>query len=345
MSGTSLDGVDLAFCQFNEVDGKLNYQILHTKAIDYDGYWKNTLQNLVNVSAKEFVEVDAFYGEYLGILISNFMNEIGMKSDLIASHGHTIFHEPQAGFTTQIGNANAIYAKCEVPVVSDFRSLDVQLAGTGAPLVPLGDQLLFGTACVNLGGIANLSYQKNGKTIAYDISPFNLLLNHLAKKFGQEYDKGGEIASKGTINQNLLDDLNRTDYYNQPFPKSLDKSWVEKYFFSLIDSYSISIEDKMRTLVEHIVTQINSNLSNVKKVLFTGGGTHHAFFINRLKDIAAYEIEIPSDEIIDYKEALIFAFLGLRRLQNKANVLREVTGALSDNIGGSLVGDFSKCFE
>ena len=345
MSGTSLDGVDLAFCQFKEENSTLSYKILFTKAIPYSSEWLDRLQNLTNSSAREYVAADNAYGKYLGKMIKSFTNEIGIKADYIASHGHTIFHEPALGYTAQIGNPNAIYAQCEIPVIADFRSLDVQYGGTGAPLVPIGDQLLFTDyICVNLGGIANLSYFNKGKSTAYDISPFNLLLNHIARKKGFSYDKGGQIALQGSINELLLEQLNNCPYYHKSPPKSLDKSWVEDYFFPIIDGFEISLEDKQRTIIEHLIQQIDISLQESysitgQKVFFTGGGTHNKFFIDLLQQKAKYEIELPSKEIIDFKEALIFAFLAYRKLQNKHNVLAEVTGASKDVSGGVFVGD------
>ncbi len=347
MSGTSLDGIDLAFCQFNEQKDGLTYKILHTKAISYATSWSKKLQNLTNATAKEFVATDNAYGVLLGKEIAKFCKEINKKPHLIASHGHTIFHEPQLGYTAQIGNPNAIYAQCEIPVFADFRSLDVQYGGNGAPLVPIGDQLLFSNhICVNLGGIANLSYFKNEIPVAYDVSPFNLLLNQIARQTGQTYDKGGQLASKGTIHQPLLDKLNQTPYYKQAFPKALDKSWVEDFFFPLINDFEISLADKQRTLIEHLAEQMNNELEKAstqtqQSVLFTGGGTHNDFFISCLKAKASYEIIIPSKEIIDYKEALIFAFLGYRKLKNQHNILAQVTGASKNTIGGVLVGEIS----
>ena len=343
MSGTSLDGVDLAYCQFDEQNNQLSYKILFTKAISYSAEWLEKLQHLTNATAREYVATDNAYGKYLGTLIHSFCDEIGRKADFIASHGHTIFHEPELGYTAQIGNPNAIYAQCETPVIADFRSLDVQYGGTGAPLVPLGDQLLFKNhICLNLGGIANLSYFDKGQPVAYDICPFNLLLNHIANKEGLEYDNNGGIASRGNINEELLEQLNECPYYLKNSPKSLDKSWVENYFFPIIDNINITLEDKQRTIIEHVTEQINTSLKaahNItqEKVFFSGGGTHNSFFIETLQSVANYEIDIPTKEIIDYKEALIFAFLAYRKIQNKHNTLAQVTGATKNVTAGVLV--------
>jgi anhydro-N-acetylmuramic acid kinase len=345
MSGTSLDGVDLAFCSFDEVGNQLNYKILHTKAIDYSTEWKQKLQQLPQASAKEFVATDHEFGRYLGDLIKEFCHETQVMPAAIGSHGHTIFHEPQLGYTSQIGNPNAIYGQCEIPVIADFRSLDVAFGGIGAPLVPIGDQLLFANhICVNLGGIANLSYFKNEKAVAYDVSPFNLLLNEIARQIGQTYDKGGQFASTGEVDSLLFKQLNDVAYYEQYLPKSLDKSWVEQVFFPLINNSVISLADKQRTIIEHLVVQLNQELTKAvtetnQAVLFTGGGTHNSFFIERLKQIACYEIVVPNKEVIDFKEALIFAFLAYRKLTNQYNVIAQVTGATKNVISGVVVSE------
>ena len=345
MSGTSLDGVDLALCQFNEQNDKLKHKILYTKTIPYSDEWIDRLQNLTSASAREYVATDHAYGKYLGLLIKEFCQNINQKADYIGSHGHTIFHEPNLGYTAQIGNPTAIYAQCETPVIADFRSMDVQYGGTGAPLVPIGDQILFKNhICVNLGGIANLSYFKEGESVAYDISPFNILLNYIAQQTGQTYDKDGQIGSKGIVNVPLLQKLNNCKYYKKSFPKSLDKTWIENYFFPIINNFKIPLEDKQRTIVEHLMEQIHNRLKQAhdftnQKVLFTGGGTHNLFFMNALQKRACYNIIIPSKELIDFKEALIFAFLAYRKTQNKHNVLAQVTGAKKNVSSGVLISE------
>jgi anhydro-N-acetylmuramic acid kinase len=343
MSGTSLDGVDLAFCQFEEGYGDISYKILHAKAISYSDDWVLKLQSLPNASAREYVATDNSFGRYLGQLIRAFCNEIGKEPDFIGSHGHTIFHEPGLGYTAQIGNPSAVFAQSGISTIADFRNLDVQYGGTGAPLVPIGDMVLFkNLICVNLGGIANLSYFVDGKPVAYDISPFNLLLNYIAQQNGEKYDENGSLASKGKVNEVLLDKLNSCEYYSKSYPKSLDKIWVENHFFPVIDEFDISLADKQRTIIEHLVFELSASLKLAyevthQKVLFTGGGTHNLFFIECLKKQYSCEIVIPSREIIDYKEALIFAFLAYLKIQNKHNILSVVTGAERDVSGGVLV--------
>ena len=342
MSGTSLDGIDLAFCSFSRPDNELRYEVLHTKAINYSEEWKTTLQQLPFASAKEFIATDHRYGKYIGQLIDQFCNEINKRPDAIASHGHTIFHEPTLGYTSQIGNPNAIYAQCEIPVIADFRSLDVAFGGTGAPLVPIGDQLLFpGYICVNLGGIANLSYMEHDVT-AFDVSPFNLLLNHIANQNGTTYDENGRLSATGEVNKNLLSALEKTSYYKESHPKSLDKTWVEQHFFPLIAESRCNLADKQRTIIQHLVIRLDKELKKAQEkrrqpVLITGGGAHNIFFIEQLKARATYEIIVPDTKTVDFKEALIFAFLGYRKLTHQYNILAKVTGASKNVIGGVMI--------
>ena len=228
MSGTSLDGVDIVYCEFSEDSDKWTYKILFAETIPYDKSWEKSLSNLENSSAQEFVQLHNQYGHYTGRLISDFINRYGISPDFIASHGHTIFHQPENKTTFQIGNGAAIAAECGIPVVCDFRATDISLGGQGAPLVPLGDNILFASFdyCLNLGGFANISYEDNGRRIAYDICPVNIVLNKIVRSINKDYDHNGEIASKGNINDDLLAKLNDLAFYKEHFPKSLGKEEV-----------------------------------------------------------------------------------------------------------------------
>jgi anhydro-N-acetylmuramic acid kinase len=285
-------------------------------------------------------------GDYIGNSISNFIqtNNIDKsKIDCISSHGHTIFHQPNIKLTTQIGNGANISSITKLPVVCDFRTTDLSLGGQGAPLVPIGDQLLFSEYdfCINLGGIANISFIKNDKSIAFDICPVNIVLNKLAQELGFDYDKGGNIAKTGTIDTNLLEQLNKLSYYKESAPKSLGIEWIEKNVTPIINSSNISNKNKIRTFVEHIAIQLSYNISGSNKsILITGGGTFNTYLIERIKANTISNIVISTDEIIDFKEALIFAFLGVLRLRNESNCLKSVTGASSDNIGGCIYQAF-----
>lgn len=340
MSGTSLDGVDIAYCIFLNENKKWSYKIECAETISYDAFWRNTLGSLEKSTAFDFVKIHKQYGHFLGKSISEFVKKYNISPDFIASHGHTIFHQPEKKITFQLGDGAAIVSEINVPVVCDFRSSDVALGGQGAPLVPIGDEFLFPDYdyCLNLGGFANISFKENKKRIAFDICPVNIVLNNIAAACGKEYDKNGDIASCGKMNSDLLNKLNGLDFYKNPFPKSLGKEWVTENFNPLVDEFSISSEDKLHTICEHISFQI-SNIVNQKKkdkMLVTGGGAYNSFLISRLKEKCKVEIVIPEKKIIDFKEALIFAFLGVLRMTNHANCLRSVTGAIKDNIGGAV---------
>jgi anhydro-N-acetylmuramic acid kinase len=255
---------------------------------------------------------------------------------LIASHGHTIFHQPEKGFTFQLGNGASIAAETGIPTVADFRTGDVALGGQGAPLVPVGDKLLFSDyeSCLNLGGFANISFDQHGKRIAFDICPVNFILNDLAQKSGWPYDTGGELGRSGNMNRELLEQLNQLAFYRQSPPKSLGREWMNHYFMPLMAADEIPLNDQLRTAYEHIAIQI-SNASPVHgKMLVTGGGAFNTFLIERLKHHLKCEIVIPHAEIIQFKEALVFAFLGLLRFMGEINCYASVTGARRDSSAG-----------
>ncbi|MFH1321629.1 MAG: anhydro-N-acetylmuramic acid kinase [Bacteroidota bacterium] len=360
MSGTSLDGVDMAYCRFSRLNdnSEWRYEIVEAKTIKYNSKWIKKLQNLELQNALKFVQTHVEFGHYLGGITNNFINENNLNVDFISSHGHTVFHQPgktarsavhsSFGVTSQIGDGAAITAKCNLPVVCDFRSLDVALGGQGAPLVPVGDKLLFPEydLCLNLGGFANVSFDKDGKRIAFDICPVNIVLNKLVKEIpdklnteGIDYDDKGNIAASGKINNDLLKELNQISFYQKSPPRSLSKEWCTGFFFPVIEKYDIPVRDKLRTVCEHIAVQINkiSQSSAVNcRMLITGGGVYNVLLINRIKALSNYQIIIPEKNIIDFKEALIFAFLGVLRMRNEINCLKSVTGALKDNIGGAI---------
>ena len=341
MSGTSLDGLDIAICGFSESDLGLEYVIHYAETIEYPKSIKQALVNAPKMSSMELSKLHADYGKFIGNNILKIKNKlkIGGRIEFIASHGHTVFHQPEAGFTLQIGSAADIAAITGLTVVADFRSLDVALGGQGAPLVPIGDKLLFSDydVCVNLGGFSNCSFDNaENKRVAFDICPVNIVLNYYAEKLGLAFDDNGNIGSKGILNEALLKDLNNIEYYKLPYPKSLGREWLKQVFMLVINSYSLSIEDTVRTLYEHIAMQIANSLPKEGSALFTGGGVHNGFLMQRIKDMSKLKITIPEKELIDYKEALIFALLAWLRLQNRINVLSSVTGAKRDHSGGMI---------
>jgi anhydro-N-acetylmuramic acid kinase len=340
MSGTSLDGLDLAFCEFNLVNGRWSYEIGHAETTPYSGNWKERLSNLESGTALDFVTTDIEFGHLLGRLTRDFIIKHDLHPDFISSHGHTIFHQPENKITAQIGRGSAIAAETGLPVICDFRSLDVALGGQGAPLVPIGDQLLFNSFdyCLNIGGFANISFEKDGKRVAFDICPANIVLNQLAKTLGLEYDPDGIHAGRGMINQSLLDKLNALPFYGEPAPKSLGKEWVVEHVFPLLKNEESDANDLLSTFCEHIAMQVaKAATGNHQQKLFTtGGGALNKHLINRVRIYTGPEIIIPDTNSINYKEALIFAFLGVLRWRNEINCLKSVTGASRDSSGGAI---------
>ncbi|WP_405606378.1 anhydro-N-acetylmuramic acid kinase [Polaribacter sp. Asnod1-A03] len=337
MSGTSLDGIDLVYVKFLQNDYK-KFEILKSETIGYSNEWKVILQNAIHFSTKELESLDISYGRFLGEVLNHFIDKNQIKNiDFIASHGHTILHQPEKGITLQIGSGKEITAITNKKVVCDFRTQDVKLGGQGAPLVPIGDQLLFSDYdyCLNLGGFSNISYEKDGVRIAYDICPVNIVLNHYVNKLGFDYDDGGKIASKGKINQELLIKLNALEYYQLTPPKSLGLEWVQQNIFPLIESLETDVSSILRTFVEHIALQLSSVIKS-DSILITGGGAFNVFLINRLEEVVGVKFLLINKELIDFKEALIFAFLGLLKVDNQVNCLRSVTGAIKDHSSGEI---------
>jgi len=340
MSGTSLDGVDLAHCSFWEERNVYTYKLGICETIPYPADWLERLINLPKATAIEYAETHVAYGRFAGKLISDFIQRHNLQADLVASHGHTIFHQPFRSFTSQIGDGAAIAASCGVKVVSDFRSADIAAGGQGAPLVPLGDELLFGDYdyCLNLGGFANISMRAAGKRVAFDISPANIILNQIAKLDGKAFDEDGKLAASGKVNQELLASLNSLKYYHKPPPKSLGREWVEEEMLPLLGNAGISLENTACTLCEHIAIQIAActHANPSTRMLVTGGGAFNKFLISRIAAHTPVQLIIPDAVTVNYKEALVFGLLGLLRLQGKPNCLAGVTGA-SKNVSGGAV--------
>ncbi len=356
MSGTSLDGLDLAYCKFESRENKYIWSIENATTIPYPEEWQKRLQNLVNASALELTEADTDLGSYIGKEVKNFITHHELEPDLIACHGHTIFHQPQKKFSLQIGSGYQIMAESGCTVVNDFRSLDVALGGQGAPLVPIGDELLFSNYdfCLNLGGIANISARHHGKRVAFDICPANMVLNLLAQRAGKPYDAGGSLAAKGKLLPGLLATLNNLDFYSLQSPKSLGYEWVAANVFPLLHSSSASAEDLLFTFCTHMVRQVTDTLFSFAQekpgtLLITGGGAYNSFFINLLEqELKALNIQIivPDNLVVEFKEALIFAFLGTLRIRNEINCLASVTGARCDSSSGQVYAfpELSNCY-
>ncbi|MEJ6791156.1 MAG: anhydro-N-acetylmuramic acid kinase [Lacinutrix sp.] len=338
MSGTSLDGIDLALITFN-FKSIWTFKINVSETITYNEEWTNKLKNLVKHSKEELNDLDNEYTLHLAKVISNFINQNNIKKiDAICSHGHTALHKPEDGLTYQIGNLPILSTKINQTIICDFRVQDVAKGGQGAPLVPIGDKLLFSdyNYCVNLGGFANVSTEIEGKRIAFDICPVNIVLNKYVSKLGFAYDDKGNLAKTGKINNDLLNELNKLQFYRETYPKSLGLEWVNDIMFPIINSCNLSIEDILRTYIEHIAIQTSSVLNKKENasVLITGGGVFNSFLLSRIKFLSKNRIQIPSKEIIEYKEALIFGFLGVLKLREENNCLASVTGAKKDHSSG-----------
>jgi anhydro-N-acetylmuramic acid kinase len=341
MSGTSMDGVDLACCLFNLHDDKWSFKIEAAGTLTYDSYWKKRLAGAHLLSGRKLLDLDIDYGNYLGGLARDFCGKNSFAPGLIASHGHTVFHQPEKGVTFQVGNGLAMAVKTGLPVVHDFRSLDVSLGGQGAPLVPVGDRLLFEDydICLNLGGFSNVSFEKDNRRIAFDISPCNIVLNHFAGKTGLAFDEDGKNARQGSVHDKLLRQLDRLKYYRKEGPKSLGREWLEKEFIPVIDPFDLCVDDVLRTSTEHIAGRIAGVIAEQgkqasSKILITGGGARNSFLMERISETAGVDLRIPDTLLIDFKEALVFAFLGILRSRGEINTLSSVTGATRDSSGG-----------
>ena len=336
MSGTSLDGLDMAYVRFTR-DQNWHFEILAADTLPYSPEWKSKLKNAYFSSALEITELHTAYGKFLGTCVQQFIQNNRIKKlDFVASHGHTVFHNPNQGYTLQIGDGATLSATCKKTVVCDFRTQDVARGGQGAPLVPIGDRLLFSDYdyCLNIGGFANVSFEKNGKRRAFDVAPVNIVLNHYAGKMGLDYDKDGTMARNGELNTKLLNQLDQLDFYQTK--DSMGFELVEKIIIPLIDSFNLPVSTVLRTYTEHAAQKIAAVFKSKKQVLATGGGVYHQFLIQRIQELSQSRITIPNPLIVNFKEALIFAFLGVLKMENEVNCLSSVTGATKNHSSGSV---------
>lgn len=336
MSGTSLDGIDLVYVKFLKNEYSF-FEIIHAETVSYTAEWKLLLQQAIHFSSDALLDLDVVYGKHLGSVLADFISNYKITEiDFIASHGHTVLHQPEEGITLQIGSGVEIAKITQQKVVSDFRTQDVKLGGQGAPLVPIGDELLFSKYdfCLNLGGFSNVSFKKESKRIAFDICPVNIVLNHYANKIGLEYDADGSIASEGELNRSLLEKLNTLAFYNKEAPKSLGLEWVQQEIFPLIDAIEEDVASVLRTFVAHIAIQISKIIKDSDSVLITGGGVFNSFLMQEIENYSNIKIVQASDTLINYKEALIFALLGVLKIDNQINCLKSVTGAHKNHSSG-----------
>ena len=335
MSGTSLDGLDIVLVKFEENKDEVNHTIICSNTVSYPSHLEEAIKKANELKIDEAQILDKSIGLFFAAQINTFIeqNKLDQNNiDAIASHGQTILHQPENGFTLQLGCGSTIAYHTGIPVINDFRTLDVVAGGQGAPLVPIGDFQLFkgkAEAFINLGGFCNISFKDHkGEIQAFDICPSNLPLNKYAQKLNAAYDKDGDFAQAGELDDLLLQKLNKLEYYTKSSPKSLGTEWLDKSFYPLISSdknpYAI-----LRTLSSHIATQIAAtiNAHKIQSVFFTGGGAKNKFILQELQKKYSGKIIIPDTEIIDFKEALIFAFLGYCYLLDKATTIETVTGA------------------
>ncbi len=336
MSGTSLDGVDLAFITF-VYDEKWSFCIHYSETVKYPDIWTRKLDDLTNHEIDVLKVIDEEYTVYLSKLINDFIDKYELKSlTAISSHGHTALHQPDKKLTYQIGNLPSIAKLTNNQVICDFRTMDVALNGQGAPLVPIGDHLLFSEYdyCINLGGFANISSEINKRRIAFDICPVNIVMNAYAKRLGFDYDINGTVAKSGSIHQETLEKLNKLSFYKEDAPKSLGLEWVNNNIVPILEASDCSESDILRTYVEHVAMQIVDQINVNSKALFTGGGVFNDFLISRIKSLKSFELIRPDENLINFKEALIFGLLGVLRLRNEVNCLSSVTGADYDHCSG-----------
>ena len=339
MSGTSLDGLDLSYSRYYKKRGDWKFELLKSHTYEYSKELKLKFSKVYEnkISLNNF---DKYFTDLIIKYLNLFIKSHNIHVDLISSHGHTIFHQPDLGYTKQIGNGHQIFQSLRIPVVCNFREQDVILGGQGAPLVPIGDKLLFNQydACLNLGGIANISYEFKGSRLAFDICPCNIVLNYLSNIKGLVYDFNGKMAKLGQVNHQLLLQLNNIPYYTIPYPKSLGKEYIDDVVMPIIKSSSSSNNDLLSTFVEHIAMQIAVSLknSNSSNCLLTGGGVFNKYLISRISYYTTCEIIIPNNNLINFKESIVFGLLGVLRLLNVNNCLASVTGADHDHCSGSL---------
>ncbi len=339
MSGTSGDGTDIAFCRLHLQEGKWSHEIVEAETVPYNRELKLLVDALMTLGPESLMEAHVGLGQYFGRITAAFIREKNIRPSLIASHGHTVFHQPGKGYSFQAGSGAHIAAETGIETVADFRALDVALGGQGAPLVPVGDLLLFGEydACINLGGIANVSYDDHGTRRAYDICPCNMALNDAAGTLGMAFDTDGSTAAGGSVDKSLLDALESIPYYKRPAPRSMGREDYDADFKPAIAASGVTGAAWLRTLTEHVARQIAGiALKGGSRVLVTGGGGYNRFLMERINALAEFELVIPDDRTVQFKEALIFALLGVLRKRNEVNTLGSVTGASHDSSGGVL---------
>lgn len=354
MSGSSLDGLDIVCVELEETGGDWTYRIEAAACMPYEAEWRDRLSSATGLDARAYLLLHSDYGHYTGRRVNEFIEEYGLqyRVALVSSHGHTTFHVPPA-MTGQIGCGAAIAAETGLPVVSDLRAMDVALGGQGAPIVPMGERLLFPEYrhFLNIGGIANISVDLPGGRVAFDTSPANRVLNILSERLGEPFDDGGRISSGGTLHEGLLSALDALEYYGQPYPKSLANDFGTDLVMTLVDSFGLDTRDALRTFTEHVARQVRLGLAMAlgpshtpleesgDRLLITGGGALNGFLVSRISEEIAtlgIQAEAAEETIATYKEAVIMALLGVLRWREEETVMASVTGASRSSVGGAL---------
>ena len=358
MSGSSLDGLDIAYVHLQETAGKWVYEIVEADCLSYSSEWAVQLSSAVHLPALDYQLLHTAYGHYMGTLVNTFINnhQLHHQVHLIASHGHTTFHLPHQKMTAQLGDGAAIAAATGLPVVTDLRAVDVAFGGQGAPIVPIAEKLLLPgyDFFLNLGGIANLSGNLSGTYTAFDVCAANRVLNLLVQQTGKAYDDGGETAATGNVQAELLQQLNELSYYQQPFPKSLANDFGTDTVLTIVEKFQLPVADALRTYVEHIAIQVSNAAGSMfastipeadaqktggYTLLVTGGGALNRFMVSRISELLktfSIEVVVPAEQLINYKEALAMALMGVLRWREEYNVMASVTGAARNTINGAL---------
>ena len=343
MSGTSLDGLDMAYCHIWKQQNRWEFEIRHSKSIPYDTTMQKKLQDAIKWPADRLLGFHNSYGSWLGQQVRTFIEDAELQVDYIASHGHTIHHQPKEGLTFQLGEGQHVANASGIKTICDFRTNDVALGGQGAPLVPIGDRLLFKSYdfCLNLGGISNISFELEGQRFAFDIGIANMLLNHITRQHGLPYDDGGKLAKKGTALPNFLAQLNALEYYSLPYPKSTGYEWFSEQIIPILNRFDAPMESLLYTSIHHICEQVVIQVNTLThqsqhRLLVTGGGALNNYMMEVLQQKLGDKIQvvIPDKQLIEFKEALVFAFMGVLREVQEINVLHTVTGAKTDSSSG-----------
>lgn len=345
MSGSSLDGLDIAYCEII-TGSRFQFKIIAADTIAFNANEQLKLRNIVPDIFNDYKYEHQFFAELSAKAVNVFLGDNNLsKPDIIASHGHTVYHFPAQGKTCQIGDGQLLADLTGCKVINNFRQADINAGGQGAPLVPICDKLFFSDyhACLNIGGISNISFETKNGRIGFDICGANQLLNYIASTVGLEYDENGELAEAGKIDTDLLDALNSSSYFEMPYPKSLDNHFVRKYFIDRIAACDIPVNDKLATATAHIAQQIaaviikhKAEINSDYKLLVTGGGAFNGFLIRSIEEAAQIKINLPATEIIQFKESLAMCLMGALRLLNQPNFLPSVTGATVAVSGGEI---------